>query len=413
MGYQFAHINTYSQSGGKKGDFKVSGCLGEAFRDEGFTDHIENPNKKIELLHGDRQELEAAIKDYQENFKDSRGHKLRKDGKNVMAGVFSWPPGTTAQEFKDGKKILLDFLKEEYGPSLRCVLVHEDEPFKRGKFAGQIHYHVHFFVVPEPSQNMKEYHPGLKAKAEARASGDDISKQDIAYKKAMGDWQNKINSGIGQKIYAHGEPLIRLGPQLKRLSRREQKILDDAQKEAAEIEKQAQARASGIVADGERMAADLITSAEVKFAGLDKREADIKKREKAAAGRENEAEKREEILKTAVQKRLQWADVEPPKMFESGRSFFDRVGVKIAAVIAYLADIEKQFKEELKRASDLLAERKKELAEQKKLTTQMKYALDRLDGKYGDAKEFQQWKAARDAERRAAGTQQKKDGPSW
>jgi len=227
MAYQFAHIYTYSKSGGKKGDFKVSGCLGEAFRDDGFCDHITNPEKNVSLAFGDRAAAEKAIQNYEDNFKDSRGHKLRKDGKALVAGVFSYPPGTTEEMFQERTEYLIKWLKKEYGSGLRCVLSHKDENFKQKELSDQIHYHTHFFVVPEITENIDKYHPGIAAKKKARADKKNKLGEDLAYKWAMGDWQDKINKELGQLF-----GLDRERPEEqkeKRLSRREYKILAAAE----------------------------------------------------------------------------------------------------------------------------------------------------------------------------------------
>jgi len=247
------HVYTYSETGGKKGNegkFTVSGCLGEAFRDEGHTKHIKNPDKKIEFLHGNRQAIEQAIETYQKEFKDSRGHKLRKDGKSLLAGVFSWPPGTTREQFIAGCKLLMAWLLVEYGLSLRCVLIHEDEPFQRGKHKGETHFHAHFFVVPPPDKNMKEFHPGLKAKAEARAAGKGFLEQDMAYKRAMGDWQDRIHQELGIPLgfeKARPENLRE-----KRLSRREQKFLEKAEDRATKITDNAEKKGKKIIDQAHR-----------------------------------------------------------------------------------------------------------------------------------------------------------------
>jgi len=234
MSYQFASFFTYSRSGGKKGDFKVAGCLGEAFRDDGFCDHVTTPDKNVSFAFGSRESIENAIKNYEDNFKDSRGHKLRKDGKILIAGVFSYPPGTTEEDFLVKNEYLTKWLKKEYGDGLRCVLSHKDEPFKKGDWEGETHYHSHFFVVPEISENIDKYHCGIKAKKEARAAGKNKLGENIAYKWAMGDWQDKVNKELGSFFgFEKSRP-----PELKekRLSRKEYKILAAAEERLQEAE---------------------------------------------------------------------------------------------------------------------------------------------------------------------------------
>jgi len=389
MNYQFAHVYTYSQSGGKKGGFKVSGCLGEAFRDDGFTSHIEKPDKEIGLLYGSRGDVEKAVEAYQEGFKDSRGHKLRKDGKSLLAGVFSWPPGTKKEAFEAGNKVLLEYLQKEYGPALRCVLTHEDEPFLRGDHKGETHFHIHFHVVPEPDQSMKELHPGLKAKADARADGKNVFDQDQAYKWAMGDWQDKINREVGARL-----GLIRLGPKEKRLSRREQKVLDDAEKKAQGIKETAVKEAESIIEYGK--------TAVKQNAGI------LAVREKEIAEREKQQDKRE-------------------REFEAGRSIvtgnmdkkFNLPGIANGEHIKVplVGDVLKwSYFEKVKNwAVGLVKELKKLMEENQELNTELKNnvkisneLVKRLDGKYGEAKEFEAWKTAKNAQRIAQERKQEK-----
>jgi len=390
MSYQFAHIYTYSGSGGKEGKFTVSGCLGEAFRDDGFTSHIENPEKNVGLAFGRREVIEAAIKKYQDEFRDGRGHKLRKDGKCLLAGVFSWPPDTEKKDFTSGNEELKKWLQKEYGSALRCVLFHEDEPFQRGKGKGQTHYHSHFFIVPDSDQNMKDLHPGLRAKAEARAAGGNIIAQDEAYKRAMGDWQDKINKELGSKLGLGRERPAELKE--KRLSRREQKILEyaetKAQDEGKKIKDEALNMAKGIIADAERAAAGIRSGAEKEIAGLNKKAAELKKQKEAQDERETEFFRGRD---TALSK---WempgvAEGEYKKLPLLGEFFsanyFDRVQAWAVGLV--------------KRVQTLMSENKETKKELEKDKEEMRTVLMRLDGKYGQAKEFEEWKKQRDKER--------------
>jgi vacuolar-type H+-ATPase subunit H len=245
--YQFAHINAYSRTGSKK-DLEpktTAGCLGEAFREKGFADQVENPKKPV-LLFGSREEIETALRAYEEGFRDSRGHRLRKDGKELLAEVFSWPPGTTKKEFEAGLPIVLFNLMVRYGSSLRCALYHEDEPFldETGKHHGEIHYHIHVFVVPEPEEDFRNYHPGMMAKWQAREKGLNHWEQDKFYKWTMGDWQDEINRKVGIPL-----GLTRARPkelQEKRLSRREQRIINAAKEKSIQIQEAANKKAEVI-----------------------------------------------------------------------------------------------------------------------------------------------------------------------
>lgn len=390
MGYQFAHIYTYSGNGGKNGTFKVSGCLGEAFREEGYTSHIER-TAEPRLLYGNREDVEKAVSAYQEGFRDARGHKLRKDGKTLLAGVFSWPPGTTKDQFVTGNDTLINYLKTEYGGALRCVLTHEDEPFLRGDHKGETHFHTHFMVVPEPSQNMKELHPGLKAKADARAEGKNVFEQDQTYKWAMGDWQDKINREVGAAL-----GLIRLGPQQKRLSRREQKILDDAQKTANQIEIQA-------VAKAENQAISVYQTADRTLAAAEEKQAEARKLESAAKEKKAELDKREQTMNEGLNINLRKWNLPDPRPAERKKlpilgevftvDYLNRVYDWAAGLVAKVSKLMTENTEKKK-------ELDKTLEEQKSLRTRMSSTLDRLDLKYGEAKQFEEWKRLRDIQKK-------------
>jgi hypothetical protein len=252
MAYQFGHINAYSRSGSSKNlePKTTAGCLGEAFRDDGYATHVEKPEEPI-LILGSRENIDVALKTYREWFRDSRGHKLRKDGKELLAGVFSWPPGTTKNTYLDGLPILISFLKKKYGSSLRCVLSHEDESFfdETGKYHGEIHYHVHFFIVPEPNENFRDYHPGIKAKWQAKKDGLNHWEADQQYKWKMGDWQDELYREVGLPL-----ELVKARPkelQEKRLSRREQKIISAAKEISINIQAEAKEKVDALNAEAE------------------------------------------------------------------------------------------------------------------------------------------------------------------
>lgn len=255
MAYQFAHIHAYSQSGSSRNPNPktTAGCLGEAFREEGMASHVKNP-KEPEILLGSREELSNSIKKYRENFKDSRGHKLRKDGKELLAGVFSWPPGTLKNQFTESLPTVLFFLMKKYSKSLRCVLSHEDEPFldENGKYHGQTHFHIHFFIVPEAIENFRDYHPGIYAKWKVKKDGLNHWDADDRYKWSMGDWQNEVYHEVSLPLgWEKERPKEKIE---KRLSSREQKIITTAKELSIQIQDEARKKAEMIVKDAKQKA---------------------------------------------------------------------------------------------------------------------------------------------------------------
>jgi len=50
-----------------------------------MVSHVNDPKKPVILL-GSREEINSALKDYEDKFKDSRGHKLRFE--NILVAVY-------------------------------------------------------------------------------------------------------------------------------------------------------------------------------------------------------------------------------------------------------------------------------------------------------------------------------------
>jgi len=265
MAYQFGHINAYSQTGSiNSSNPKITtGCLGEAFRDEGMASHVNDPKKPIILL-GSREEINSALKNYEDKFKDSRGHKLRKDGKELLAGVLSWLLGTASNQYNMYLPLIIFYLMKKYGSSLRCILSHEDEPFfdETGKYHGETHFHIHFFVVPKSTENFRDYHPGLMAKWQAKEDGLNHWEADDRYKWRMGDWQDELNREVGIPLgWLKARPKELQG---KRLSRRQYKIIKAAKEESIQIKNEAKIEAKKIIENANTQANSLINNAEKK-----------------------------------------------------------------------------------------------------------------------------------------------------
>ena len=290
MGFQFAHIYSYSMDGGKEGKFKVAGCLGEAFRDEEYTSHIEKPAPP-EILFGNRESFEKAIGNYLENHRDKRGHKCRKDARLSIGGVYSFPAGMSDEDREKGEKLVLDWLKQEYGESLRYVIKHTDEPFLREN-KGEIHHHIHWGVVPEPGQLIRDLHPGLKAKWEAEhkklAKDEEPPKLNLAYKWAMGDWQDRVNQAVSFPL-----GILREGPKRKRISQESQRILNESEKKADKKLDDARLKSAAMTAE----AGELMESAKEQKKELAEKNTQLLAKENQLSARDLALA---EVMKTAT-----------------------------------------------------------------------------------------------------------------
>jgi len=399
MAYQFAHIIPYSRTGSKKDPEPktTAGCLGEAFREQGFAAHVENPKQPV-LLLGSSVEIDTSLKAYREGFRDSRGHKLRKDGKELLAEVPSWPPGTTKEEFEASLHIVLFNLMERYGSSLRCVLYHEDEPFldETGKHHGEIHFHIHAFIVPEPDENFRNYHPGMMAKWQARKEGLNHWEQDKRYKWTMGDWQDEINRKVGIPlgwVKARPKELRE-----KRLSRREQRIINAAKEKSIQIQdaakKKAEAEAENII----KQALDTAKKEAEKIIHNANAEADKiinnavhdatmigenleKQREKILTDTSKDQKEIITVLKTDLTK----IKVPQPENVETAKNFYGRISSWLKAVVKKFTEKEKELNErelELNKQEMAVEAQLKTLAgdfgEEKKLKLAIRLLQDKL-----------------------------------
>lgn len=165
---------------------------------------------------------------------DASGRKLRTDAKIFLGGVISYPVAmadmddVARAEYSAWEKDAISFLRAEYGEDLVSVVRHEDESYP----------HLHFYVVPplvDGKMRIGDVHAGHAAQDAAKADGKIVSEQRQAYRAEMRAYQNRFFSAVSA---AHGH--ARLGPGIRRLSRKEW-VHEQAQM-AAVAEVQAQAR---------------------------------------------------------------------------------------------------------------------------------------------------------------------------
>jgi hypothetical protein len=391
MGYQFFHAYTFS-TGGKH---PAAGCLGEACREPEYSQHVKDPHPP-EWIEGSRERIDRAIREYQEKWRDSRGHKLRVDGQILRADVVAWPADMSPEEKKRGQALTLKYYREKFGSAFRGALIHADEPFKDEELRDKPREHLHLFIVPESDQRFDDLHAGLKAKknadqvnrknskeekAEAKAHGSE------AYRAAMKAEQDEFFERVGRPA---GLQRKDTNSPRERISKQKQSIFNKAKDHAAEITDKAKEVAESIKADAERAAAGIRGSAEKEISELREKSAALKKQKEAQDKREAEyLEGRNTVIKKA--KMPEPGEKERKKIPLVGEvflpSYFERVKNWAAGLAVKLQQLVKEN-----------TEKQKALDEDKK---EMRSILMRLDGKYGEAKEYEEWKAQREAERKA------------
>lgn len=228
MGFQFAHIETYSRSGGRSGKLTIAEIISEARRSPEASLHVENPKNPVPVYGCSFDELmrrhDTMIEQAQETLANGKKRAVRKDtcslftcvlshpatpeerrnDPNVKAGVEAWA--------KDSVRWLRRDL-EARGGTLETVIMHIDET----------HVHLHAYGL-HSSGHADRLHPGKVAKRAAveAAVADGQEKKaanamgDKAYVEAMRAWQDSYSTDVG---LSHG--LTRLGPARRRLSRSE------------------------------------------------------------------------------------------------------------------------------------------------------------------------------------------------
>lgn len=295
-GFQFLHVESYARTAakGKAGGHSVSSIMAEAMRVDGACPHVEKPSPPVLLFGVPPSDVEAAATTWADAAKDARGHKLRKDGLCLLAGVVSCPPEFTDAQWDALKLDTVAYLAAD-GRLVSCI-EHGDEAQR----------HIHFYKTPPPGGRFEDIHPGKKAAMEAKANGALKGDQNKAYKEAMRGLQDDFFEKVGAK---HG--LTRLGPKRRRLTRdgwkaeqatmealAKQRIVVDAmlleageQKEALEAEREkVRAMAKKALEEADRIAAER----EKNKAALE-----------AIAAKEEAAMKALEVSKKAAQKNRQ------------------------------------------------------------------------------------------------------------
>ena len=226
---QFYRYETYGRAAQKpkegqksaKGGKTMYDIIGEATRQEGYTEHLENPEEPVLLYGIPYSEAVKLAEKWCEESKEIRHDKkkvkkineqtgeeeevietverktaLKKTAQCCIAGIVSAPPDMTEDDWNKFKNDSIEYLKQKYGDRLKTVVEHLDENYQTENFKDVLHHHIHYFVVPEIGEKIEDIHPGLKAKYEA----DYLRGNREASAKATKE-EKKLSRKTGDKAY--------------------------------------------------------------------------------------------------------------------------------------------------------------------------------------------------------------------
>ena len=217
---QFISIIGYGRSP-RKGEPAwscVAGITREGARVPGAANHVRCPRQPT-VLHGGspleagRLAIERADKAFDHGKKRRR---LRRDGKAILAVVVSYPvprqvvenDPAEMQVYLRWRQMTLDWLIQIFGTHLISAVEHSDEQF----------LHIHAFIVPvllpDSRLDMRDIHPGQRAKRDAAEAGACKKFQDAAYRSAMSRFQDDYWWAVS-RVFGHK----RFGPKRTRVSR--------------------------------------------------------------------------------------------------------------------------------------------------------------------------------------------------
>lgn len=250
--YQFCHVNAYARKVSVKSKprpddekiWNVQDILDEATRKEGcFSEDITDPQPPIHIYGSPIEQIPELVQHWADNTKDNKSRKTRVDAKCLLAGVFSAEPGTPPEEWEKIKADGVAWAKEKYGPRLRTIIEHIDEP----------NPHCHFFVIPLPGEAFETVHEGLAAKKAAIAGGMKPKEANKPYIEAMKAFLDEYHDRVGAP-----NGMTRIGPGRRRLTRKQWL----AEQQQAEAIKQQHRKAAQILSNSESEAELKILSAE-------------------------------------------------------------------------------------------------------------------------------------------------------
>lgn len=255
MGYQFAHVETYSLKGSKKKASARSICA-EGERDPDHSPHVAEPKPPVVLAGVTPMQAYEQIVEAHSQARDTvtlkngkqAQRKLRTDAQVLLAAVASYPEptetcDTDSPEFRDWIDRSIAFFTQEHGEPL-SVVMHLDES----------HPHLHFLTAPDlvAGERMADIHPGEKAKADVGGKNAKKTEKREAWKDAMRSWQDRYHDTVGA---FHAQ--ARLGPQRQRLSRAEWKAQQAELKRQAERLRELERQREQVAQEAERSQAEI------------------------------------------------------------------------------------------------------------------------------------------------------------
>jgi len=207
-GYQFIHLETYSNHISKSGKASMHSIVNEAMRVDDCCPHVFQPQTPEILFGIDPRKLPDIALARSLKARDKKGRRIRSDAPLLLAGVISIPAESDL-DFKKFLSLSLAFLKRTYSKNLASAVLHLDEE----------HPHLHFYAIPSLKDggfSMADIHPGIRARNECQGKG--YSKKANSYKQAMRAYQDSFYAQVGSEL-----GMTRLGPKVQRLTRKQWK----------------------------------------------------------------------------------------------------------------------------------------------------------------------------------------------
>jgi hypothetical protein len=230
---QFQHLSLLGREPPKGAEHweTVDGMIGEVTRTKGCHPHIQHTAEPKLLFGRNPFEIAAEATILSLRAKDSRGRRLRRDGKVLVSGVVTYPiPRVDLEQsaverdiYESWKTETLAWLLERSGIVIECVIEHSDEEYM----------HIHYFALPTLTADLRlnfdAVHPGRRARdAAAKKTGIQRAAVQAAYQCAMIDWHNSFFNEVSVR-FGHE----RFGPKRRRIARDRYKILCQGQREKA------------------------------------------------------------------------------------------------------------------------------------------------------------------------------------
>ena len=194
----------------KRSSWTARQIADEADRKAGSCDHVKNPQKPTvlfgmtpsEAVDFAESEVLKEVSTVKLKSGEIKNRGVRSDRPILLAGVASYQEG--GEHYDEWRSLTLDFLKREYGDSLRSVIEHTDEA----------HPHLHFYAVADKPSQTQRLHRGANHVKELIAADADLkSSAGEGYKTTMRLFQDDYWHAVGFKI-----GMARTGPKRERLT---------------------------------------------------------------------------------------------------------------------------------------------------------------------------------------------------